>query len=328
MKKNYLKLISSFLFATLVIIGCQKETKESAGSNELVNSAAKARENSCRMTVNDWPTAAIFEFHYNDRGLADEWITDYGFGSPLHTNEMTYDNNDRLIESTEFYFGSTYIYHFYYTGKLMTRLTRVNVDDPADVVDVLFAYNSKGQNIRQDDEINDSHVFMTYDNIGNCTRTDLYFGTDLVFSDIYSFSLPARNPRAAVPGVEIGFIAYGPAGFTDKWQFTSNRTEYYDNGNLYLFNDYDPAQTTINTGNHNYPSSATYYDLVTEAPITITFEYENCSGNGNVAKAGGSQTNMNHGAKTSIKSKRSLLRMGSAKSIKEQIRKMKQQLKK
>lgn len=328
MKKNYLKIISSLLLAVLFITGCQKEVKESTESIAVVNSANKARENSCRMTVNDWPTAARYEFHYNDRGLADEWITDYGFGLPLHTNEMTYDNNNRLIQSTEFYFGSTYIYHFYYTGKLLTRLTRVNVDNPADAIDVLFAYNSKGQNIRQDDETNDSHVLMTYDNIGNCTRTDIYFGNELVFSDIYSFSMPARNPRAAVPGVDIGFPGYGTGGFSDKWQFTSNRTEYYDNGNLFLFNDYDPAQTTINTGNHNYPSSATYYDRVTETPITISFDYENCNGNGSTAIAGNSQMNMNPGAKISIKSPRTLLRMGSAKSIKEQLQKMKQQFQK
>ncbi len=328
MKKNYLKLITSFLLATLFVAGCQKETKETTESNAVVNSAKRAKENSCRMTVNDWPTAARFEFHYNDRGLADEWITDYGFGLPLHTNEMTYDNNDRLSQSNEFYFGSNYVYHFYYTGKQLTRLTRVNVDDPTDAIDVIYTYNSKGQNIRQDDDANDSHVLMTYDNIGNCTRTDIYFGDELWYSDNYTFLQPVRNPRAAVPGVETGFIAYGPAGFTDKWQFTSNRTEIYDNGNLYLFNDYDPAQTTIKTGNHNYPSSANYYDRVTESPVTITFDYENCNGNGSTAKAGGSQTNMNHGAKTSIKSTRSLLRMGSAKSIKEQIKRMKQQLKK
>ncbi len=322
MKKNYLKLISTFLFAALFIIGCQKEAKESTGNDAALNSANKAKENSCRLTVNDWPTAAKFEFHYNDRGLADEWIVDYGFGLPLHTN-------DRLTQSNEFYFGSNYVYHFYYSGKLLTRLTRVNVDDPADAIDVMLTYNSKGQNIRQDDETNDFHVLMTYDNIGNCTRTDLYFGNDLVFSDIYSFNIPARNPRSAVPGViDIGFIAYGTAGFGDKWQFTSNRTEYYDNGNLFLFNDYDPKQTIIITGNHNLPSSATYYDLVTEEPITITFDYENCNGNGSTAKAGNSQINMNPAAKTSIKNPRSLLRMGSAKSIKEQLQRMKQQFQK
>jgi hypothetical protein len=326
MKKNYLKIISSFLLAVLFIAGCQKETKESTGSNELVNSAAKARENSCRTTVDDWPTVGRMEFHYNDKGLADEWTIDYGFGSPLHTNEMTYDNNDRLIQSNEFYFGSTYIYHFYYTGKLLTRLTRVNVDDPADAIDAIMTYNSKGQIIRQDDDVFDSHVLMTYDNIGNCTRTDLYFGDELYFSDIYSFNQPVRNPRAAVPGVDIGFPFYGTGGFSNKRMFTSNRTEIYDNGNLFLYNDYDPAQTTINTGNHNYPSSATYYDRVTEEPLTITFDYENCNGNGSTAKSGNSQTNINHGAKTSIKTTRQLLRMGSVKSMKEQIQKMKQQL--
>ncbi len=329
MSKNHLTFIGSFLLAALFIAGCQKETmetKETTDNNTLDLSANNPRPNGCRMTVNDWPTAAKFEFHYNAKGLADEWITDYGFGSPLHTNEMTYDNNNRLIQSKEFYFGSNYIYHFFYTGKLLTRLTRINIDNPADAVDFLYTYNNKGQNTRQDDDVSDQHVLMTYDNMGNCTRTDLYFGKDLVFSDIYSFSVPARNPRAAVPGVETGFIAYGTAGFDDKWQFSSNRTEFYDNGTLFLFNDYDPAQTTINTGNHNYPISATYYDRVTEAPITISFAYENCNGNGSIAKVGNPQGNTNIGIKNTIRQKRPLLIRGSQKSIKDQIQRMKQLL--
>lgn len=331
MRKNYLAFISSFLLAALFIIGCQKETietKETSGSNGPGNSANRVSENSCRLTVLDWPTSARFEFHYNARGLADEWIIDYGFGSPLHTNKMTYDNNDRLIQSDEFYFGSNYVYHFYYTKKVLTRITRINVDDPADAIDSRLTYNNKGQNIRQDDVINDSHVLMTYDNMGNLTRMDIYFGTELVYSDIYTFSIPARNPRAAVPGVDIGFPFYGTAGFTDKWQFTSNRTEIYDNGNLFLFNDYDPAQTTINTGNHNYPISATYYDRVTDAPITISFDYENCNGKGSNAKGANLQGNTKSGIKNTTRKIRPLLVRGSSKSIKEQIQRMKQQLEK
>ena len=328
MKKNYLKLLSSFLLAALFIIGCQKETKESSEKNSTVNAAKKVIKNSCRMTVLDWATIAKWEFHYNDQGLADEWIIDYGFGFPLHTNEMTYDNNGRLMRSDEFYFGSNYVYQFYYTGNRLSRLARTNVDNPADVLDFVYTYNRKGQNTRQDDVANDVHVLMTYDHIGNCTRTDLYLGEGLSYLTFIHLIWAARNPRLAIPGVIIGFPFYGTAGVSDKWWFTSNRTEIYDNGNLFLFNDYDPTQTTMITGNHNYPSSATYYDRITEAPITITFDYENCNGKGSTTIAGNSKIKLNPGTKSSIKNPRPLLRMGSAKSIKEQLQRMKLQFQK
>jgi hypothetical protein len=321
MKSIFFKLLIILLASTLLILSCQKETKQSSENNPQ-SFASPVNANSCRMTVNDWPTAAKWEFHYNDKGLADEWIIDYGFGLPPHTNEMTYDDNNRLIRSEEFYFGSTYEYLFYYTGNKLTRLTRINVDNPADAVDVTYIYNSKGQNTRQDEVVYDSHVIMEYDNIGNCTRTDIYFGTELVYSDNYTFNIPSRNPRAAVPGVTTGFLAYGTAGMTDKWWFSSNRTEIYDPSGMFLFNDYDPAQTTMVTGNHNYPSSATYYDRVIEDNITITFDYENCNGDGSNSKMGNTQNNPPQGTKTAINVTRPLLRMGSAKSVKEQIQKL------
>ena len=331
MSKNYVTFFSSILVAALMLVGCQKdtmETKEATESNAAVNSASRPQENSCRMTVSDWPNVAKFEFRYNAKGLADEWIIDYGFGTPLHTNEMAYDNNGRLIQSNEFYFGFNYVYHFYYTGKLISRLTRTNVDNPADVSDVQLTYNIKGQNIRQDDDANDLHVLMTYDNIGNCTRTDMYIGDELVFSDIYTFRIPARNPRAAVPGVDIGFPFYGTFLFHDKWHFSSNRTEIYENGTMFLLNDYDPAQTIIKTGNHNYPISATYYDRVTAAPITIFYDYENCNGNGSNAKPGNPQSNSNPGINSVVRRTKPLLLRGTQKSMREQIKRMKKQLEK
>jgi hypothetical protein len=326
MKKNHLKLISSFLLAVLFIAGCQKEAKESTESNALVNSANKARENSCRMTVQDWPTIGRWEFHYNDKGLADEWIIDLGYGMVNET--MIYNDNDKLIQAIEDFFGEPYIYDFFYTGNKLSHVKRTSFNNPADFTDFQYIYNSKGQITRQDDDVNDQHIIMDYDAIGNCTKTDIYFGTDLIYSDEYTFNLPSRNPRAAVPGVNTGFPFYGVAGFTDKKNFSSNRTTIYDNGIPFLLNDYDPAQTTINTSNHNYPVSADYFDLISQGNINVTYEYENCNGNSGIAKFGNSQANMNSKAKITTRYTRPLLMRASAKSIKEQIQKMKQQLEK
>jgi hypothetical protein len=193
-------------------------------------------------------------------------------------------------------------------------------------LELLLTYDNKGQNTRQDDELNDYHTLMTYDNMGNCIQADSYLGDELVYSDIYTFSLPVRNPRAAVPGIDLGFLFAGPVGFTDKRHFTSNRTDIYVNGDPFVFNDYDPARTVINTGNHNYPISATYYDRISDGTITVGFDYENCNGNGSTAKAGTPQGKLKPSINNSVRKAKPLLLRGSQKSMREQIQRMKEQL--
>jgi hypothetical protein len=91
MKKRNFKPLGSLLLAVVWMAGCQKDTLEKNGaaeSNAVENSAHSPRENSCRTTVFDWQTFAKFEFHYNEKGLADQWNVDYGPGYPLHTNDL------------------------------------------------------------------------------------------------------------------------------------------------------------------------------------------------------------------------------------------------
>jgi hypothetical protein len=286
MRKKFITSTGIILSALLLFSGCQKQTIEPTKTTEEIEvsdlqakSLKDRDEDKCRLITLDWSEggAGIWQFQYNNKGLADKWTIDYGYGLPIQTNDMKYDRNNRLIQSNEFLFGSNYVYHFYYWGDRLTRSTRASVEFPDQVQDTKYTYNKKGQNTRQDDENNDTHVLMYYDAMGNCTRSDLYFGTDLWYSDNYTFNSPVKNPRLNVPGVELGFPFYGTGGFTDKRCFTSNRTVIYDvDGTPFVFNDYDPSQTIIRTDNHNLPVSATYYDRVTESNITITFGYDNC----------------------------------------------------
>jgi len=265
----------------LFIPACKKQRTETAyNSNQPKDkeSDKNVKEGHCRLEYFDWPGVGSWRFHYNSKGLADHWIINWGDGYPLHTNEMEYDQNNRLSKSLENYFGAVYDYTFYYTDNRLSRMTRINKENPADANDIQFTYNLKGENIKQDDDLNNSHVLLYYDATGNCTKTDVYFGADLWYSDIYTFNSPVKNPRKKVPGIEFGFPFYGTGGFTDKRWFTSNTTIIYDSdGTPYVLLDYDPAKTVFSTDKDNLPVSATYFDKITQDFLTITFGYEGCN---------------------------------------------------
>ena len=299
MKKKLLLPISTLLIMITSFYSCQKESGNIPGIDSAVASNSNKPENQCRLVSYDWPSASKMRFHYNDKGLADQWIIDLDFA--IITIDMVYDNNNRLISATEDIFGETYAYQFFYTGQKLTRELFTNVNNPADFLDFTYTYNSKGLNIRQDDAVNDQHVVMDYDDMGNCVKTSIYFGSDLYYTDEYTFNIPAKNPLAAVPGITTGFPSYGPAQFADKWIFSSNKTAVYDNGIPILLNDYDPTQTTINTGNHNYPFTADYFDPVNQYDIHLTCEYENCNGNSGSTRMGNQEKHDNLSANKTMK---------------------------
>jgi len=336
MKKNYLQLTGLFLFSLAIGMGCQKEVTESTAKDESEDVAAAGntessynKENSCRLVSLDWSAggAGLWQFHYNEKGLADQWTIDYGYG--IIEEKMYYDRDGRLIKADENYFGSNYVYRFYYTGRRLTRLTRTGVEFPDDVQDFLFTYNKKGQVIRQDDDNLDAHVLMDYDHMGNCTRTDLYFGSDLFYSDNYTFEKSIKNPFLNVPGIEIGFLAYGGTYVSNKRWFTSNRTVIADNGVPVVYNDYDPSKTIPNTGRHNLPLSVNYYDRISDTSLDILFDYDNCDGRSGHQHHQHSQANKNMQANSGIPQIHPVLSRGSLKSLKEQADQLRrQQLKK
>ncbi len=312
------------LFSLLLFSGCRKETTEATASEKATASNLASSDNlhfnKCRLAYLDWPNFYTWKFHYNEKGLADDWIIDFGDGFPRH-HTMEYDKKNRLIKSHEHYNNTIYTYHFTYTVNRLTKVTWSNntIDEKGEI---LFAYNRKGQMIRQDAIPNDVHVRMFYDPIGNLTRSDIYLGSELYLSDLYRFDNSVRNPCLTISGVDYPFAFLGGGLWNKQW-FTSNRTIIYDNGSRFLLVDYDPSKTIIKAGYQHYPIAASYYDNATEGPAIFTFKYENCNGNGDVASAKFSQdkraaTNKNRNAL------RPLL-YSSQKQIKEQIKQLRKQ---
>ena len=178
--------------------------------------------------------------------------------------------------------------------------------------------------VKQDDNINGTHVRMLYDDMNNCIRTDLYFGNDLYFSDIYTFSTPASNPFITLAGIDFGFPFYGTAGLSNKQWFTSNRGVIYDNGTPTVLYNYDPSKTVMQTGDNNFPVTASYYDKITKHTDYYAFNYDNCNGISDKANSGNMQTPANMITNKTAGQIRPMLFKGSPKSIKEQIQKLKE----
>lgn len=311
-----------FLF---VCAGCTKELKEiDINKNGVDNAFDRLHKDGCNLVTFDWVGASKWTFHYNEKGLADKWVIDYGDGFP-EIETMIYNRDNRLIQANQSYHGVDYVVSFIYTHNRVTQLiwTLVGSSDAPDVINL--TYNYKGQMTRQDDVTFDTHTLMYYDLLGNTTRTDIYFGTDPYFSDIYTFDKPVRNALLLVPGIPFGFPFYGTANFLNSRWFTSNTGVAYDNGTPIIVNDYDPSKTVFKTGLFDFPRSVTFYDNITQAPAYNNLMYS-CDGNGDIADETFPQSNSNMlTAKQPVHMGPMPLLRGSIQSIKNQIQKLREQ---
>jgi hypothetical protein len=312
MKKNLITTFSIILFAFASLTGCKKDFTQSTPAKNAgeMNDLEVGNNSSCKVTQIVWDYLFTWDFHYNDKGLADEWRIDYGGGFAFNY-KMKYDKFDKLIEVTGYddFHNLVSTYYFTYDGNRVTsqKWTDLLAGTSGEV---LFSYNSKGQIVRTDD--GDTHQLMYYDNKGNSILSDYYIGNDLWFSDRYEFNNLIRNPLLTVSGVDFMFPYYGVGYFNKLW-FSRNLSIIYDSdGNPFVINDLNTSKTDISTGKGNFPTSINYYDTVSHEPLYFTFGYS-CNGN-SLANRTSPQNNRNKF--------RPLLFRGSAKSIKEQLQEL------
>ena len=270
MKKNLLKLICAFLAIGLLIESCQKsinEPKEEIGS---VNVSTTIPKNQCQLTYAvDWNSSPNW-FHYNSKGLCDEWKIDFGSGIPdIFT--MVYDNSNRL-SSAEWHFDGALVgtIQFIWTGK---NITTEHWDLDGFLFDVVNTWNSKGELIKREASYG-IWATMEYSPVGNPVEVLLYLDGELIGSDVLTYNIPNRNPMSAIRGIPYAF-PYANYVF-GKFHETSDIYSIYDNGVPFVVLDTDPKQTKIQFGFQDYPSSITFFDRVSNSFMTRDFEYQNC----------------------------------------------------
>ncbi|MEO6251687.1 MAG: hypothetical protein ABIO79_00150 [Ferruginibacter sp.] len=318
MKKNYLKLISSFLMAALFITGCQKDLKETSPEADLQSAKGKPK-NECRLTNLTFPFGE-YNYHYNSQGLCDEWdISDYGLF------KQEYNANGRLIKS-KLYDGTNLIYtiHFFYEGNKVVKEIWYDGNTTNVIDEVIYSYNVKGQMVRGESFMNDYYTIETWTPEGNTATWDFFIGGNPFYTGIVTYTQPIKNPYLAIPGIEYGFPFINPTYNQSKWSNAGEKIIIYDeNGDPFVLSDYDPLQTTWQVGHQNYPLSTNFFDLVSQEWFSTTFEYENCEP-GNVS--GNSPVTKPSLTATGKINRMMLLKRNSSKSIKEQAKEIRRQL--
>jgi hypothetical protein len=311
---------SILLLGGAIFTGCKKESAGTATSNQ-TSDLQVGNNSSCKLTHLVWAYYFTWDFHYNDKGLADEWRIDFGNGF-IQDFKLEYDKFDKLITANAYddfnnlVFTSSFTYH----DNLIATQKYADLQTGA-AGDVYFTHNNKGQIVREDDPVNDSHQLLSYDKMGNCVRSDYYTGDYLWFSDRYTYENKVRNPLLTVTGVDFMFPYLGVGYFNKLW-FSNNLSIFYDvDGTGYVLNDYDVPQTVFTTGEQNFPLMVNYFDKVSQSPLEIAFGYS-CNGHNNLKGKSSQQANNFAGGN------RTMLHpmLASVKSVKEQINELKKQV--
>ena len=317
MKKNFVTLCSIMLFGFVWLTGCKKESTSAENAGEMSDFQV-GNNSSCKLTHNVWAYWYTWDFHYNDKGLSDEWKIDFG-GGYFWNFKMKYDKFNKLTEAIAYdpYDNKIIVTSFTYSGNQIIKQTWTNLQGGANS-DLRFSHNSKGQIVKVDDILWDSHVFLTYDNMENWIRSDYYIGSDIYYSDIYEYGSQVRNALLTVSGVNWPFPYYGGSYFQKLW-FSRNLSIVYDSdGNQYVVNDLNASNEDFSTTLQNFPASIHYYDETSQSPFDFSFGYS-CDRNSDLANQPSSQNSANLGANKNTKSPKPMLLTGSGKSIKEQL---------
>ena len=284
MKKNFFKGICSLILSALLFSGCQKVTQEELMTEDLgqPNHRINNDNNNCRLQSMVTDYGLIESFSYNQKGLADTWLIDYG-GGDFFEHQITYDNKNRIkgthVIAPVFLPGDAINYTFYSKGNFTTRALGYLESGPI-WADYNYSYNKKGQMTRLDETVNDIHTKYYYDNKGYCRRSDYYIGTELFLTLLMDFKISNKNPYLAINGVDFGFPFEIFNVFDKRWNSFGSWV-MYENGNPIVVNEDDPAQTVIHTGQGNYTTYAKYFDIPSGSFYEMTFNYSNCNGGDN-----------------------------------------------
>ncbi|HUR65558.1 MAG TPA: hypothetical protein VMZ03_04340 [Chitinophagaceae bacterium] len=330
MKKRFLWAALGIVFALLFTTGCQKETQEDnpqttpvAAENGIVPTIPNDPAG-CRMTMYDFNNS-IYGYHVADyftytNGLVDEWTTQYGW-----VEKMEYDSNGKMKKARVYENGILLytVVFVYRNNKVVKELWYKENTTTLD--EVTNTYNAKGQMIKNESAAYNYHTLYSYEANGGLKRWELYSGGMMVVSGDYTYHQHYKNPFRSAKGIEYAF-AYTNAGIysTPIWPASEKWTYYDEEGNAYVQYDLDPAKTIWHPAQQNYPQQVEYTDILTGGALIATFAYENCGSENKTTKS----TVFAHPLpKTSIQPML-FLNGHAAKSLKEQLKELREQLKK
>ncbi len=283
MKKNLFKVISGLIFSALAFWGCQKDIKELSAAPETelqLKGDNNGNNNKCRLVSNQGDDNLLQTFHYNNKGLVDQW--NYSVTAYNDRLAFEYDRNDKVVKA-RYYYNGEFLYTLIpeYQGNRIIKETwfvgETNIiDDQA-----FFTYNRKGQLIRKESFLYDYYILYKYDAVGNAYKQDWFYTDGTQIYDLtYYFTKPVKNPMLLVPGLARG-IAWQYYELS-PWRQTGLKAIAFDEGgNPFTFLDQEPRRSILRAGRQNYAVYQNFYDRVSESWYEQTWSYDNCGRNDN-----------------------------------------------
>ena len=272
MKKKFITPIILLIAGLYIMTGCQKSLRD---SNEEMSRAVPDAllENQCRLTRFTYP-GFDNTFHYNEKGLADEWRIDYG-GGIVDVFTMSYNDNNRINKACWHFDGSLVAaIDFTWVGNLITE-EHWEMDGFA--FDLVNTYDRRGRLVKRVASYGLEGA-VQYSPIGNATLAEYSFSGEPISKSELTYNVANKNPFKAIRGLPYGF-PFILLTFDNEWWETSEKITLYDAGVPTVIQDPDPAQTTFQFGFQHYLDQANYFDLASNSPFSVSFEYENCGEN-------------------------------------------------
>jgi hypothetical protein len=322
MKQKLISLSTVMAFVLLFVTGCQKEIQQKEETSLAENSLqGTANQNNGKCQLTHFNVEGFDNrFHYNNKGLADEWRIDFGDGIP-DVFTMKYDDNDQLSQAWYHYDGQLIAsIEFEWNRKLITE---EHWDYQGYLFDVVNIYDHKGQMIKR--EFSDGYsVATTFSPNGNTPRVDLFYDGELFLKLDFTYNKPNKNPFLAIRGIPYGFpfVAFT---FSNWWE-TSEKQTVYENGIPSVVLDMDPAQTVMQLGFQNYPSLITAYDRIGSSSYHYSFEFQNCGPKSNYIEDNvHSKTQGLKSVKRNPNANLKYLLQGPSEQIKQQLKALRKQ---
>ena len=313
MKKKFITPIILLIAGLFIMTGCQKSLSD---SNEEMSRAVPDAllENQCRLTRFTYP-GFDNTFHYNEKGLADEWRIDYG-GGIVDVFTMSYSDNNR-INKAWWHFDGTLVatMDFTWVGNLITE-EHWEMDGFA--FDLVNTYDRRGRLVKRVASYGLEGA-VQYSPIGNATLAEYSFSGEPISKSELTYNVANKNPFKAIRGLPYGF-PFILLTFDNEWWETSEKITLYDAGVPTVIQDPDPAQTTFQFGFQHYLDQANYFDLASNSPFSVPFEYENCGADESPTRIAHPLKNYSVAKKSNVPAP---IRIGSPDFIRKQLEKRK-----
>ncbi len=266
------RLSYALLFQSLLLLGCQKDIKESSINGEVQGNASVQHKNGGLVLIAATSEFGDETFEYNEDGMLSNW-----FVGQLNTNYVHEYESGRLATSRLYSGGLLQITVKFFYNKKGQRDHEIwyqgNTDEVWD--EVFYTFNAKGEGLKMESFVQNYYVLNEYTNDGNIKSWAFYFNNIIAAGSVYTYGHQLKNPFSATPGLVYAYPFANGFFYSNKTYSTSESfTSYDENGDVLEEFPQDPSKTVATAGPQNFVATSDFWDDASSDYIHFVFTYE------------------------------------------------------